>query len=433
MDGYIAAKRRIFARPGRDGHRDHRHRRRDLPRSSADELRRGGPARVVPISVREPVPGGVYVDDGWLVDALDGQPRAGSRPRPRPSGCPARTTGRTPPPPTPRRAPPAFGTRRGDRRDPLFPGPRAPTRTGRHDRRRTLYQRFEGHQRRRDRKGARVLSGDLLDRRRACPRQAGSRRSRRYFERLRHAFLIGTRDGGVCGDARRLGPLHPLRRSRDRASRRRRERARRDGVPGAVVLLSPACASYDQFANFEVRGDTFRRLVAELARSGSAGRRMMFARIDQSPVARWWWTVDRWSLGALALLIGVRRGDEHGGEPRRRRAARLRRRCISPSATWSPCRSRWRSCSACRCCRRARSAASPSSALRSRSSLLALTFVIGVEIKGARRWINLPGLSLQPSEFVKPTFAIVAAWLFAEQKQQPRFPGNAISIGAVPR
>ena len=31
---------------------------------------------------------------------------------------------------------------------------------------------------------------------------------------------------------------------------------------------------------------------------------MMFARIDQRPVARWWWTVDRWSLGALALLIG---------------------------------------------------------------------------------------------------------------------------------
>ena len=60
--------------------------------------------------------------------------------------------------------------------------------------------------------------------------------------------------------------------------------------------------------------------------------------------------------------------------------------------------------------------------------LLALTFVIGVEIKGARRWINLPGLSLQPSEFVKPTFAVVAAWLFSEQNLRPRFPGNLICI-----
>ena len=31
---------------------------------------------------------------------------------------------------------------------------------------------------------------------------------------------------------------------------------------------------------------------------------MMFARIDQSPVARWWWTIDRWNFGALLLLIG---------------------------------------------------------------------------------------------------------------------------------
>jgi UDP-N-acetylmuramoylalanine--D-glutamate ligase len=31
-----------------------------------------------------------------------------------------------------------------------------------------------------------------------------------------------------------------------------------------VVLLSPACASYDQFPNFEVRGDTFRSLVKSM-------------------------------------------------------------------------------------------------------------------------------------------------------------------------
>src|SRR5262249_8287667 len=60
--------------------------------------------------------------------------------------------------------------------------------------------------------------------------------------------------------------------------------------------------------------------------------------------------------------------------------------------------------------------------------LVALTFVTGVEIKGARRWISLPGFSLQPSEFVKPTFAVLCAWLFAEQKARPGFPGNVIAI-----
>jgi UDP-N-acetylmuramoylalanine--D-glutamate ligase len=37
-----------------------------------------------------------------------------------------------------------------------------------------------------------------------------------------------------------------------------------------VVLLAPACASYDQFANFEARGDAFRALAAAEAEGGGA-------------------------------------------------------------------------------------------------------------------------------------------------------------------
>ena len=56
--------------------------------------------------------------------------------------------------------------------------------------------------------------------------------------------------------------------------------------------------------------------------------------------------------------------------------------------------------------------------------LLAATFVIGVEIKGARRWISVPGLSsVQPSEFVKPSLAVISAWLLAQSRTERRRAG----------
>lgn len=59
--------------------------------------------------------------------------------------------------------------------------------------------------------------------------------------------------------------------------------------------------------------------------------------------------------------------------------------------------------------------------------LMVLTLFCGEETKGASRWISFFGFSLQPSEFVKPTFAVVAAWLFEGQKKYCDFPGNLLS------
>jgi cell division protein FtsW len=60
--------------------------------------------------------------------------------------------------------------------------------------------------------------------------------------------------------------------------------------------------------------------------------------------------------------------------------------------------------------------------------MLVAVLFFGQEAKGARRWIFVAGMSLQPSEFVKPAFIIVASWLFAEQVRNPRIPGNILSF-----
>ncbi|TIO73431.1 MAG: cell division protein FtsW, partial [Mesorhizobium sp.] len=60
--------------------------------------------------------------------------------------------------------------------------------------------------------------------------------------------------------------------------------------------------------------------------------------------------------------------------------------------------------------------------------LMVAVLYIGVEVKGARRWVSLAGLSIQPSEFLKPAFVIICAWLFAEHKRQPDIPGNLFAM-----
>jgi cell division protein FtsW len=62
---------------------------------------------------------------------------------------------------------------------------------------------------------------------------------------------------------------------------------------------------------------------------------------------------------------------------------------------------------------------------------LAATLVYGAEVKGARRWIVLLGVNLQPSEFVKPAFVILIAWLFGESARRPEMPANSMALGLL--
>jgi cell division protein FtsW len=60
--------------------------------------------------------------------------------------------------------------------------------------------------------------------------------------------------------------------------------------------------------------------------------------------------------------------------------------------------------------------------------LVIATLYFGVEIKGARRWIVLLGVNIQPSEFLKPAFVILISWLFAESARKPDVPANTFAL-----
>ena len=63
--------------------------------------------------------------------------------------------------------------------------------------------------------------------------------------------------------------------------------------------------------------------------------------------------------------------------------------------------------------------------------LLWMTLRFGVEVKGARRWVSLLGQTVQPSEFVKPAFAVIGAWLFAESMKQKGIPARTMATGLM--
>ncbi|AGA64704.1 Cell division protein FtsW [Liberibacter crescens BT-1] len=153
----------------------------------------------------------------------------------------------------------------------------------------------------------------------------------------------------------------------------------------------------------------------------------MVSRIERGPLADWFWTIDRFFLVAFVLLMGLGLMLSFAASPSVAERLGLdgfyfvKRHVlyILPSLAvmlflsfLSP--------------RQVRRVA----LLLLVFSLVAMVMALfyGVEIKGARRWISFLGISIQPSEFMKPAFVVICAWLFAEQVRQPEIPGNLFSI-----
>lgn len=83
------------------------------------------------------------------------------------------------------------------------------------------------------------------------------------LHRVRRAYLIGEAEAAFAGE---IGSRVPVERCGDlaRALRAAHRDAQRERPPGATVLLSPACASFDQWPSFAARGDAFRSAAGSL-------------------------------------------------------------------------------------------------------------------------------------------------------------------------
>ncbi|HLY56144.1 MAG TPA: putative lipid II flippase FtsW [Stellaceae bacterium] len=154
---------------------------------------------------------------------------------------------------------------------------------------------------------------------------------------------------------------------------------------------------------------------------------MSIARTDQSLVGRWWWTVDRWTVVALAALCGLGIVLTLAASPAvADRIGADSFHFVRHQLTMMPLAIALIFVVSLQSPRTIRSIAVIGLGLS--LAALAATFFVGVEIKGAQRWISFGPLSVQPSEFVKPCFAVACAWMFAEQKNpESRLPGYLIS------
>lgn len=151
-----------------------------------------------------------------------------------------------------------------------------------------------------------------------------------------------------------------------------------------------------------------------------------FSRTNKSFLSRWWWTVDRGLLALISAIIifgvvlvmaasppvAMRIGLDEYHFFIRHLIVLIPSVVIMLVISLLDIRNVWRL-----------------AAVMLVGSLLCLIYVLGfgMEIKGAQRWIHLPGFSLQPSEFAKPAFIVVVAWFIAKQKDKQDYPGTKIA------
>jgi UDP-N-acetylmuramoylalanine--D-glutamate ligase len=260
MDGYTAAKKRIFDNQDADdaaviGVDD------DICRTIYAELDSAKRQRVVPISGDRRVSGGVYAVDRFLYDDIGG----GNTPivaldeiRTLPGTHNAQNASAA------YAAARMAGLRPDEIRDAMrsFPGLAH---------RQELAAEIDGVLYINDSKAtnaeaaARALSSyrNIYWIIGGLPKDGGLAAAKPYFDRVRHAFLIGQAAAQFRDELAGTLPT-TMSETLDAAVKAAHEKAQRERRAGAVVLLSPACASFDQFPNFEERGRQFCRFVAAL-------------------------------------------------------------------------------------------------------------------------------------------------------------------------
>ena len=153
-----------------------------------------------------------------------------------------------------------------------------------------------------------------------------------------------------------------------------------------------------------------------------------FSRHSRSIIANWWWTVDKVLLTLIALLIIIGIFLNFSASPAvANRIGFGSFHFIKRQLVFLPLAVGLMLFLSMQNLKTIRRTAIVGYVLT--VGLMILTLFWGEETKGASRWIRLGGFSLQPSEFIKPCFAVVAAWLFEGQKKYQDFPGNLLSVG----